>query len=334
MQISSPGGPISFSFVAVLILSAGIVMPAYAGMGSPGNAGVGTGRSVGPAGPGAEQGRVDKGGSDRTAAMAANAPAAELFKASHDVRQDKSLEITKTGTEPATNTGLKAQSRARKGTKRAMPFRKIERLARKGNLYAKWRLARMHEKRTLFPKNKAKAFKLYNEIFHAYRNGDLYSSRTRFIQETLISVAGYYRTGLPSAGVKKNPKRAFSILKHVALYGHPRAQYLLGQMKLRGEGTKPNRKQGMRWLNLAAQKKNAAAQAELGRIYASQKSRKADRAKGLMWLGLARGNEKDTSLRKKVSDLYESIMVKANQDERERAESMTLGWQQRYGGVR
>lgn len=225
------------------------------------------------------------------------------------------------------------QAKPRKSSAKTavMPFKQIEILARKGNLYAKWRMAKLYERSLVFPKNPVKAFRLYNEIFKAYRSANLYSSKTRFIQETLISIAGYYQTGLPGAGVKKNPRRAYSILKHVALYGHPRAQYLLGQMKLRGEGTKPNRKQGMRWLNLAAQKKNAAAQAELGRLYTSKKITRTDRAKGLMWLGLARGNEQNTETRKTVSRLYDSLLVKANREERDRAENLTLGWQQRFG---
>lgn len=338
MQTSRLTGLIPSGAVFALAVMAGLTLMTAVAVAAPGGRGGGPGEGAaasgghgGPSGGGASAGH-SRGGVSAASASFGGVVAGKSQPVA--VSLETEAESRPAPAKPVASPARKVHKGERKvKSPLAVPFNKIELLAKKGNLYAKWRLAKVYESKALFAQNKDKAFKLYSEIFSAYRSANLYSAKTRFIQESLISIAGYYRTGLPEAGVKKNPKLAYSILKHVALYGHPRAQYLLGEMTLAGEGASPSRKQGMRWLNLAAQKKHAPAQAALGRIYANQNSDKVDRARGLMWLGLARGNARDNTVRNKVSELYESLKVKANENELNRAESLTLGWQQRFGSA-
>ncbi len=215
----------------------------------------------------------------------------------------------------------------------ASEFQKLSDQAKKGNLYAKWRLGKMYADGDGVKRDDSKAYKLLREVAQKHKPSERHLPRTRITVEALVDVANLLRKGVPAIGVRKSPQKAHQILKYVAsMYSHPRAQFLLGQMNISGEGTKPQVRQGMRWLNLAARKRNAAAQAALGNYYLSKpKNGKADRVKGLMWLSLARENEKDSKTRQQVSELYENILGETSTSERERAESLTASWKQRYG---
>ena len=330
MMLSWPLRRAFVVFAAAMIVTVGTVLAAAASSGEGGHGDGGAGGHGGQGeSAGHDSGSGGRGGDGGGPAGAAAASVAGAIGPSIDADGGNK--------ERGTSSDGVLRPDARPGASKhkarsVLPFKTIEKLALKGNLYAKWRLARMYERSKVFPRNRAKAFKLYNEIFEAYRAEDPSLAHTRFIQDALVSLARYYRNGLPKAGVKKNPARAYSILKHVApLYGDPRAQFMLGQMMMRGEGTKSIPKLGMRWLRMAARKKYAPAQAELGRLYASKKIPSADRAQGLMWLGLAKVNEQDSKTRQSVVEMYESLLIKANREERDRAEHLTLGWQQRYG---
>ncbi len=212
-------------------------------------------------------------------------------------------------------------------------FQKLSDQAKNGNLYAKWRLGRIYADGDGVKRDNSKAYRLLREVAQKHNPSERNLPRTRITIEALVDIANLLRKGVPEIGVRKSPQKAHQILKYVAsMYSHPRAQFLLGQMNISGEGTKPQVRQGMRWLNLAARKRNAAAQAALGNYYLSKpKSSKADRAKGLMWLSLARENEKDSKTRQQVSELYKNILGETSTSERERAESLTASWKQRYG---
>jgi TPR repeat protein len=213
-------------------------------------------------------------------------------------------------------------------------FQVISRRAKQGDLYAKWKLGRMYEAGEVVKKNNAKAYLLFREVARKHKVSDRYSTRKRITIEALVDIASLLRVGVPEAGIKKNPLRAHQLLQYVAsMFGHARAQFLLGQMNISGEGTKPRIKQGMRWLSLAARKQNAAAQAALGQYYLGKpKTGKPDRVKGLMWLSLARENEKNQKTRKQISRLYESTLTETSSSERERAGHLATIWKQRHGG--
>ncbi|HHK75052.1 MAG TPA: sel1 repeat family protein [Rhizobiales bacterium] len=213
-------------------------------------------------------------------------------------------------------------------------FEEISKKAKQGDLFAKWRLARMYEAGEAVKKDNGKAYRLFREVASKHKASDRYSSRKRITIEALVDIACLLRVGVPEAGIKKNPVRAHQLLQYVAsMFGHARAQYLLGQMNISGEGTKPRFKQGMRWLSLAARKKNAAAQAALGQYYLGKpKTGKPDRVRGLMWLSLARENEKDQKAREQISQLYEATLTETSSSERERAGHLATIWKQRYGG--
>ncbi len=212
-------------------------------------------------------------------------------------------------------------------------FDAVSRRAEKGELVAKWKLGRMYERGEVVKKNNAKAYRLFREVALQHKASDRYSTRKRITIEALVDIANLLRIGVPEAGISKNPARAHQLLQYVAsMFGHARAQFLLGQMNIAGEGTKPRIKQGMRWLNLAARKQNAAAQAALGQYYlGNAKTDAPDRVRGLMWLSLARENEKDKQTREQISKLYEAMLMETSSSERERAGHLATLWKQRHG---
>ncbi len=204
----------------------------------------------------------------------------------------------------------------------------LTRQAEEGDLYAKWRLAEAYARGLGTRPDLKRAYHLFLSVAQHHNPADQNTTLTSVTVEAMMAVADYLRKGNKAAGIPLRPQRAFRIYQYVAmLYSHPRAQFVLGQMYLKGEGVRRDVRRGMRWLNLAARKSYAAAQAALGEYYLRQhKNGKSDRSRGLAWLLLAKQNARGKNTRQSLAARYDAVFDLANQNERTQAHSLAENW--------
>jgi TPR repeat protein len=204
----------------------------------------------------------------------------------------------------------------------------LTRQADEGDIYAKWRLAEAYARGLGAKRDLKRAYHLFVSVAQHHNPTDQNTTLTSVTVEAMMAVAGYLRKGSEGAGIPRQPRRAFRIYQYIAmLYSHPRAQYVLGQMYLKGEGVRRDVRRGMRWLNLAARKSYAAAQAALGEYFLKQhKNGKSDRSKGLAWLLLAKQNARGKNTRQSLAARYDAVFDLANKSERIQAHSLAENW--------
>jgi TPR repeat protein len=135
--------------------------------------------------------------------------------------------------------------------------------ADKGQLGARWKLARMYAEGDGVQRNDYEAFKAFSLIVQ--QDVEPGSPEESYVSDALVALAGYVRTGIPGTPVQPNPAAAQDYyMRAAATYRNPAAQYEIGRMFLRGEGVKVSVKQAGRWFQLAAEKGHSGAQATLG----------------------------------------------------------------------
>ena len=220
------------------------------------------------------------------------------------------------------------------GGKNANPaIAALTRQADEGDIYAKWRLAEAYARGLGTKRDLKRAYHLFVSVAQNHNPTDQNTTLTSISVEAMMAVAGYLRKGSKAAGIPRQPRRAFRIYQYIAmLYSHPRAQFLLGQMYLKGEGVRRDVRRGMRWLNLAAHKSYAAAQAALGEYFLKQhKNGKSDRSKGLAWLLLAKQNARGKNTRQSLAARYEAVFDLANKSERSQAQTLAENWASNKG---
>ena len=135
--------------------------------------------------------------------------------------------------------------------------------ADQGHRGARWALANMYADGDGVVEDDYEAFKIYDQIT---RQGvEPGSSDTGYFINALVSLAGYYRRGIPNSPVRPDLVQARQLYFHAAsVFGVPEAQFQLGRMILKGEGGKSNVRQGKKWLNRARKAGHPGASAVLG----------------------------------------------------------------------
>ncbi len=137
--------------------------------------------------------------------------------------------------------------------------------AEKGHTGSRWALANMYADGDGVVKNDYEAFKIYSEI--ANQGVEPGSDDTVYFVNALVSLAGYYRTGIPGSPVKADLVQARQLYFQAAsAFGYPDAQFDLAKMLLAGEGGKPNVQQAKKWLNVARKNGHAGAMALFGDV--------------------------------------------------------------------
>lgn len=172
------------------------------------------------------------------------------------------------------------------------PVDKLQAAAREGSPEAQWRLARKYAEGDGVPANQIKAFEYFRMLANQHADDSPLKAGARYVSNSFIRLADYYRSGLPDGGVVKNVGVAFNLLRHAATYfGDPEAQYRLGKMYRDGDGVARHDILAAKWLMLAARKGNVDAQAELGALlFTGGKGLRAQPRRGLMFLEMARRN--------------------------------------------
>ena len=137
--------------------------------------------------------------------------------------------------------------------------------AEKGHTGSRWALANMYAFGDGVAKNDFEAFKIYSEI--ASQGVEPGSEDTGFFVNALLSLARYYRQGIPGSPVKIDLAQARQLYFQAAsTFGVPEAQFQLARMILAGEGGKSNVQQAKKWLNLARKSGHAGAMSVFGNV--------------------------------------------------------------------
>lgn len=165
--------------------------------------------------------------------------------------------------------------------------------ADKGQLGARWKLARMYAQGDGVTRNDYEAFKFYQAI--ATQEVEPGSPDESYVSDALVALGGYARTGIPGSPVQPNLAAAQDYyIRAAATYRNPDAQFEMGKMMMAGEGgVKSNLRQASRWFQLAAEKGHAGAQATLGHLLFQ--SGKAVRGLAMMTAALERAPVADRS---------------------------------------
>lgn len=192
--------------------------------------------------------------------------------------------------------------------------------AEKGQVGARWKLARMYAEGDGVPRNDYEAFKFFSAVVQQeVRPG---SSDEAYVSDALLALGNYLRTGIPGSPVEANPAAAHDyFLRAAATYRNADAQYELGRMFLSGEGGTRNVQQAGRWLQLAAEKEHAAAQATLGNLLFQ--SGKVVRGLALMTAALERAKPSDVGW---IRAMHEEAFALAGESDRRTAIALAEGY--------
>lgn len=137
--------------------------------------------------------------------------------------------------------------------------------AEKGHTASQYALATMYAKGDGVVKDDFEAFKIYSDI--AARGVEPDSTDTAYFLYALMSLARYYRDGIPGSPVAVDMSQARQIYFQVAsTFGFPEAQFQLARMLLTGEGGKADPRQAKKWLNLARKSGHGGAMAIFGNV--------------------------------------------------------------------
>ncbi len=135
--------------------------------------------------------------------------------------------------------------------------------AEKGHPGARWALANMYADGDGVVEDDYEAFKIYDQI--ARQGVEPGSRDTGYFVHALVSLAGYYRLGIPNSPVRPDLAQARHLYFHAAsAFGVPEAQFQLGRMIMLGEGGKNDLRQAKKWLNRARKTGHPGASALLG----------------------------------------------------------------------
>lgn len=182
--------------------------------------------------------------------------------------------------------------------------------AEKGHTGSRWALANMYAAGDGVVENDFEAFKIYAEI--ANQGVEPGSADTGFFVNALLSLARYYRQGIPDSPVKADLSQARQIYFQVAsTFGVPEAQFQLARMILAGEGGSVNVQQAKKWLNMARKSGHAGAMSIFGNVLFEE----GQTVRGLAFLtaALERCSQKDCPW---MQDLQERAFSLASEDDR------------------
>jgi uncharacterized protein len=228
-----------------------------------------------------------------------------------------------------TNDLKKAQKAYKKGNfDRAQKF--FRRESEEGNIVADWYLAHMYRLGQGVPKSASVAYSYYTRVAESYDADEDDHQRLRIAVDSQVWLAHYRRVGIAEAGITPDPENAALIyLRLASTYGHPAAQFALGDMNMLGDGVKQNTQQGLKWLTAAARKRNPEAQAYLGDLYWSGRNVKKSETRALMWYILAMETVKPEE-DPEIVNRYNDLMSAVDPDTKLEAEARAKVWSEQF----
>jgi len=189
--------------------------------------------------------------------------------------------------------------------------------AEKGHTGSRWALANMYADGDGVTQDDFEAFKIYSEI--AQQGVEPGSEDTGFFINALLSLASYYKHGIPDSPVKIDLNQARQLYFQVAsTFGVPEAQFQLAQMMLSGDGGSANPLQAKKWLNQARKSGHPGAMSVFGNIL-FQEGQSA-RGLAMMTAALDRCKPKDCGW---MESLQEQAFSVATEGDRRAAVSLS-----------
>jgi uncharacterized protein len=199
-----------------------------------------------------------------------------------------------------------------------------------GNVVADWYLGHMYRLGQGVSRDPSVAYTYYSRVAEKHDPDEQDMKRVRIVVDSQIRLADYSRIGIPAAGLEANPAAAArTYLRIASTYGHPAAQYALGEMNMIGEGVAKNPQQGLKWLTAAARKRHPAAQAMLGDLYWSGRTVKKSETRGLMWYVLAVETAKPEE-DAQIINRYNELMSFADESTKLEAEARARVWSEQF----
>ena len=190
-----------------------------------------------------------------------------------------------------------------------------------GNIVADWYLGHMYRRGLGVPRDDATAFSYYSRVSDSFDPDEKEKNKLRIMVDSRLRVADYYRTGIPSAGIRVDYKYAANSYLNIATtYGHPSAFYGLGLMNIKGQGVVKNPKQGLKWLFAAARKRHVQSEAYLGDLYWDGNFVEKNQTRALMWYILAKQSAAPAD-HPDIIDRYDALYSLAKEDQRLEAEA-------------
>ncbi|MGI9373518.1 MAG: tetratricopeptide repeat protein [Hyphomicrobiales bacterium] len=222
----------------------------------------------------------------------------------------------------------KALKAYRKGNFRKA-HKRFKDAAEDGDILASWWLGRMYQLGQGVSQDHALAFQHFRTAATAFDatepRGTLFNAKL----DSLVHLGRYYRSGIETINQPPQPKRAFYVFRKSAQYGHPGAQFNIGDMMFSGAGTPQNKRRGVRWIMLAARKHYAPAQAKLGDIYFNSPNADNRESQAYMWYTLATTAARPEEY-PEIFNRYDSLSNEVTDRDRELGREMALSWSQRY----
>jgi uncharacterized protein len=211
---------------------------------------------------------------------------------------------------------------------RALKFFRKE--SEEGNVVADWYLAHMYRLGQGVDRDASVAYSYYTRVAESYDPEEADHKRLRIVVDSQIHIADYRRIGIPSAGLKAEPAQAArTYLRIASTYGHPAAQFALGEMNIAGDGVKQNPQQGLKWLTAAARKRHPEAQAYLGDVYWAGQIVKKSETRALMWYILATQSAKEEEY-PAIFNRYNELMSIIDEDSKLEAEARARVWGEQF----
>jgi uncharacterized protein len=136
-------------------------------------------------------------------------------------------------------------------------------------------------------------------------------------------------------GVKRDPERAFKMIREAAEQGVVIAERRLGEMYRDGYGTLQNYSKGRKWLDAAATDGDIVAQRELGELFADTTDIPADPIRAYAWLDVAgrSGDQAAVDRRGKLAKSMASDDIRIA-DDLARSFASTIATRSRISGQR
>ena len=188
--------------------------------------------------------------------------------------------------------------------------------AKKNDIAAQWKLARMMQKGSGLPKDDLAAYRLFEKIAARYTERFPRRVDLPYVSSAVVALGKYSLTGIKGTKVRANPRRAEDhFYRAAALYKDREAQYQLGKMYRKGVLGVKQPRSAVRWLGLSARKGHRSAQAQLGEMLFYGEGVKRRPVRGLVFMTRAAANSTLKGV-KSIRQMQRRAFAKASEAQR------------------
>ncbi len=216
-----------------------------------------------------------------------------------------------------------------------MAIKAFEYAAERDVFLAQYFLARIYADNNVSYTNHGRAFELFQQIVTEHADVDVDDDpRAPFVAKAMTALAGYYRSGIPSAGVAPDLDQAVNLVRNAAkTFRDDDAQFDYAKMLLTGEGLVANPREAVYWLRGLTTRGHTGAQAFLADLYWRGQHVQKDPTQALLLITLAAENASAAD-RVWIEDKYQNIFCGAGEGVRKQAQGAVADWRSKYGRSR